>query len=231
MRATGKYYAEKLSAERLKKVYDIAPRRIEEYLNAEIDFCLQYISASDIVLELGCGYGRALKKIAHAAEEVYGIDISDSNLRFGKEYLKGHRNCSLFVMNASETGFKSGVFDVVLCIQNGISAFGIDKENLIEEAVRLTKPGGYALFSSYAEEFWNERLNWFEIQSEAGLLGKIDRNLTGEGVIVCNDGFRAGTISEREYAELVSKTGFDVEIKTVNSSSVFLVIRKTQTAN
>jgi hypothetical protein len=49
------YYSEKLFAERLRKIYQIAPPRIKQYLEAEIDFILGKIKSSDIVLELGCG--------------------------------------------------------------------------------------------------------------------------------------------------------------------------------
>lgn len=61
------YYKDKLSALRLKKCYDIAPPRIQKYLKAEIDHVLQKITSKDVVLELGCGYGRLLSQIATKA--------------------------------------------------------------------------------------------------------------------------------------------------------------------
>ncbi len=53
------YYNDKLSAERLVRVYDIAPPRIRKYLDAEIEHVVKKIRQSDIVLELGCGYGHS----------------------------------------------------------------------------------------------------------------------------------------------------------------------------
>jgi hypothetical protein len=35
------------------------------------------------------------------------------------------------------------------------------------------------LFSTYCERFWEERLKWFEIQAQHGLIGEIDYHATG----------------------------------------------------
>jgi len=66
MRPDG-YYSEKLSAERLRRVYEIAPPRVRRYLEAETEHILSRIRRSDTVVELGCGYGRVLARIAKAA--------------------------------------------------------------------------------------------------------------------------------------------------------------------
>jgi hypothetical protein len=44
------YYSEKLSAERLKKCYDIAPSRVRQYLDAEIS--LTEIDDSSLFCEI-----------------------------------------------------------------------------------------------------------------------------------------------------------------------------------
>jgi hypothetical protein len=49
------YYSEKLAAEHLKKCYDIAPPRVQQYLEAEIQYVLSHIKTHDLVIELGCG--------------------------------------------------------------------------------------------------------------------------------------------------------------------------------
>ena len=46
------YYSEKLSAERLRRVYDLAPARVKRYLDSEIEFVLKRINPGDRVLEL-----------------------------------------------------------------------------------------------------------------------------------------------------------------------------------
>jgi len=68
------YYTDKLAADRLVRVYEIAPSRITQYLEAEIDYVLTRTGTGDEVLELGCGYGRVLSRLAGRASWLCGID-------------------------------------------------------------------------------------------------------------------------------------------------------------
>ena len=82
---TSRYYEEKLSALRLKQCYEIAPRRVQQYLEAEINHVLDRTRPEDHLLELGCGYGRVLPPLAEKAGFVIGIDTSHPNLLLGQE--------------------------------------------------------------------------------------------------------------------------------------------------
>jgi SAM-dependent methyltransferase len=221
----GGYYAEKLSAERLRKVYEIAPPRVRQYLHAEIAFVLNHIKPTDRVLELGCGYGRVLTQIAATAAFAVGVDTSHESLYLAKNPGTGEpKPLPVAEMDAAATGFKDGVFDVIVCIQNGISAFHVDQRRLIQEALRVVRPGGKALFSSYSDKFWDDRLHWFELQSQHGLLGEIDYDATGDGVIVCTDGFRATTVRPNRFRELTSGLDADMRLEEVDSSSLFCIL-------
>lgn len=215
------YYSQKLSAERLRQCYEIAPARAKRYLEAEIEFVLNKITPSAMVLELGCGYGRVLQRLAPKARKVVGIDTSYGSLVLARDMNGDTPLYELCQMNAVELGFCDRAFDMVVCIQNGISAFKVDQRDLIKEAIRVTRSGGIALFSSYSERFWETRVEWFQIQSEEGLIGEIDYDATGDGVIVCKDGFRASTVGPEEFVSLTS--GFDVvpKISEVDGSSIF----------
>lgn len=147
------YYSDRLSANRLKRAYQIAPPRVRQYLEAEVSYIMEKIRPGDVVLELGCGYGRILPPIAQKARLVIGIDTSLDSLLRGKNMLSDHSNCQLLQMDAIQLTFRDRVFDVVVCIQNGISAFHVNQRDLIEECIRVTRPGGISLFSSYAEKF------------------------------------------------------------------------------
>jgi ubiquinone/menaquinone biosynthesis C-methylase UbiE len=219
------YYSDKLAAERLQKCYDLASPRIRRYLEAEVDFLLDHVGAGDLVLDLGCGYGRIMSALARKAGLAVGIDTSFASLTLGKERLAGVSNFRLLQMNAASLGFREKSFDVVACIQNGISAFGEDPRVLVQESVRVARPGGTVLLSTYTDKFWPERLTWFERQAEAGLLGEIDYARTGDGVIVCKDGFRARTFSVRQFEELTSDLNARTEIAEVDGSSLYCVLR------
>lgn len=205
----------------MRECYRIAPPRVVQYLEAEIRYVTARIRPSDRVLELGCGYGRVLERLADKAGTLIGIDTSPSSLQLAQELLSGRLNCRLLRMDAIALAFAHRVFDIVLCIQNGLSAFEVDQRALIAESIRVTRPGGKVLLSSYSSKFWKDRLHWFQLQSNQGLLGEIDPDATGDGVIVCRDGFRATTVGPDDFVSLTS--GFNVHrhIEEVDESSLF----------
>ncbi len=219
------YYSEKLAAEKLRRCYEIAPPRVRQYLAAEIAHVADLIGPTDSVLELGCGYGRVIKELSAAGRLVVGIDTSFSSLRMAREFLSKSADCHLLQMDAVSTGFQDGSFDTVVCIQNGISAFKVEHTRLVAESVRIARPSGLVLLSTYSDAFWTERLDWFRRQAEAGLLGEIDDNATGDGVIVCKDGFRAMTVAAGEFVALTAGLNVDSRIVEVDGSSLFCEMR------
>jgi len=221
----GDYYSEKLSAERLRRVYEIAPPRVRQYLRTEIDYVIERIHPGEIVLELGCGYGRVLGPIGRRAGQAVGIDTSLASLMMARGKLAGRDNVILALMDASRLAFGRGVFDLVACVQNGISAFHVDQRSLIVESIRVTRPGGTVLFSSYAEGFWDHRLEWFRLQSEAGLLGQIDPEKSNPGRIVCRDGFTATTVSPEQFRKLTAGLTARAEVFEVDGSSLFCELK------
>jgi len=223
----GGYYRERLSADRLLRCYEIAPERIKQYLDAEIRFVVSNLHGSDLVLELGCGYGRVMRAVSQFVFGIVGNDISRESLEFARSYMEGCENYDVFLMDASWIGFRSCIFDVVFCVQNGISAFGVGKKRLITETVRVTKDNGIILFSSYSPKIWEARLEWFRKQSQFGLIGEIDGQKTCDGTIVCKDGFRATTVSSDKFVELFGEFGLNASIIEVDESSIFCrVIKK-----
>ena len=106
-----KYYTQKLSAANLQRCYEIASPRIQQYLEAEIQHVLGKIRSGDALLELGCGYGRILNRLAVEAEHAAGIDSSWESLAMGAEMLRD--NCHLLQMDAAALAFKDRTFDVV----------------------------------------------------------------------------------------------------------------------
>ena len=223
------YYSQKLSGLLLKRVYDVAPLRIKQYLDAEVEHVQNKIHAGDLVLELGCGYGRILPRLAAKAGWVVGIDTSIPTLKLGQEELRTLQNCSLVRMNALKLSFPDQTFNCVVCIQNGISAFHVDQRALIAESVRVTRVGGIVLFSSYSDKIWKHRLGWFELQSKLGLLGEIDYNKTMDGIIACKDGFTTTTVCSEDFRRLTADLNASVETLEADESSVFCeIIPKTR---
>jgi 2-polyprenyl-6-hydroxyphenyl methylase/3-demethylubiquinone-9 3-methyltransferase len=219
-----RYYTQKLSAGRLRLCYELAPSRVKRYLEAEIEFVLDRTKSSDLVLELGCGYGRVLQRLMAKAKTVIGIDTSRDSLQLARALIGHIPSCHLLEMNAAALGFRDRQFDMTICIQNGISALQVNPRQLSGEAIRVTRAGGTVVFSSYAERFWNDRLEWFRIQSAHGLVGEIDDEATGHGVIVCKDGFRASTFGPEDFIAVAANFGITPKITEVDDSSIFCEI-------
>jgi len=218
------YYADKLSAEKLKQVYQCATTKINQYLQAEINFVLEHVSADRAVLELGCGYGRVLASLAKKAGVTVGIDTSLASLQMAARELNNLKNIYLVRGNAASLPFKNQSFDTVVCIQNGLSAFHVDPLLLVSECLRVTRKAGMVFLSSYAAKFWDDRMEWFKIQSKLGLLGKIDPEKTSDGNIVCEDGFTATTYNKEKFERLMSNFKYPFKIIEVDGSSLFCKI-------
>ena len=215
------YYTEKLAAERLRACYDLAPPRVKAYLEAEIEFVLATTMTSMLALELGCGYGRVLERLLPRVRVAVGIDTSQSSLRTALECLGRKPSVRLACMDSVHMGFPDRLFDLTICVQNGICAFAVDQQQLVREAIRVTRSGGLVMFSSYTSQFWEQRLEWFEIQSAHHLIGDIDYQATGNGTIVCKDGFRATTADRATFEKLAASLGVAPCITEVDGSSLF----------
>ena len=219
------YYAEKLNSQSLFRVYDSAIPQVQQYLADEIDFVKNRLSATHEVVELAAGYGRIVKELAPFCHTITGVDISAESVELGRQYLAGAPNASMAVMDLFEMSFDR-LFDVVLLLQNGLSAIRATEE-VITKIMGLAAPGGTIYFSTYSPHFWEQRMLWFEEQAQKGLLGQLDYDRCADGVIVCKDGFRSTSQSAEDYRKIGEASGYPYEIQEVGDSSLFLIIHKS----
>lgn len=220
------YYAEKLNSQKLFQVYETQIPRVKQYLQAEIDFVKDNLSATQDVLELGAGYGRIVRELAPYCGSIVGMDISMESVELGKEYLKDCPNATMVAMDVHKMEFPKP-FDVVLCLQNGLSAMRADS-TVINKILEVLAPGGTAYFSSYSSNFWDFRVKWFEEQASKGLLGELDYAKTQNGVIICKDGFKAMTHSPEDFQKIGEDSGYPYKVQEVDESSLFLIIQKNE---
>lgn len=126
-------------------------RKLEFYMNA---FALK---GSEVVLDVGCGYGRLSKLIVNDVNKIIGIDINPENISYAKQYVgakfEGHVvDLSLGVLPFPDKSIDKIVFDNVLM-------FFDDKVQaaLFKESKRILKDGGVVAFNI-------ENSNYFLIQ-------------------------------------------------------------------
>ena len=221
------YYSQNLNSQKLYQVYDTKIPRVKRYLDEEISFVRGQLIGCERVLEIGAGYGRILKELAPYASLFVGIDISEMSIKLGRELLHEYPHVALEVIDAHELDLEEE-FDVVLCLQNGLSAMNGEAANLVRRSLNSLRKGGKAYFSTYSNKFWEHRIAWFMEQADKGLLGKIDEEQTKNGVIICEGGFKAVTFTEEDFVRLGKLSGYRYEIREVDESSLFLVITKTK---
>jgi SAM-dependent methyltransferase len=109
------------------------------------------------ILEYGCGQGERTLELALAGAEVHGIDISSVAVGQGTEKAgKLGANARFYVMDAENTDFPDGEFDIVC----GTSILHhLDLEKCYAEIARLLRPGGRGIFTEPLGH--NPLINWY----------------------------------------------------------------------
>jgi len=95
-------------------------------------------------LELGCGTGVFLGRVAGSGAQLHGIDLSTHLLAKAQVRLVAHLNVALSCGNAEQMPFPDAVYDVVY----GSSVLHhLDLEASLQEVSRVLRPGGRIVFA------------------------------------------------------------------------------------
>jgi ubiquinone/menaquinone biosynthesis C-methylase UbiE len=103
------------------------------------------VGARDIVLDVGCGGGRTVAKLAAAAPDgkVYGVDHSEASLTVdrknnAKQIAAGH--IEIRSGSVSQLPFPDAMFDLISAVETHF--FWPNLSGDVREVARLLKPGG-----------------------------------------------------------------------------------------
>lgn len=108
-------------------------------------------NATGRIVELGCGEGMLLEKIArdNPAAEICGIDSWPDIIEKARLRLAEHKNITLLYANALKTCLEGASFDHCVCVNTVQNLISLDEvRRLIQEARRVLKPGGAFIFDS-----------------------------------------------------------------------------------
>ena len=125
-----------------------------EYLTT-MHYIHRYLTPGAKVLELGAGTGRYSIALAKEGMDVTAVELVESNLDILKEHGKGIANLSAYQGDATDLGrFPDNAFDLTLVLGPMYHLYEPeDVHRAIDEAIRVTKPGGvlfFAFLSVYA---------------------------------------------------------------------------------
>lgn len=106
-----------------------------------------------LALELGCGTGIFLEKVAPSGAHIRGIDLSQDLLGRARTRMAPFTNVRLTCGNAEQMPFPPGTFDAVY----GSSVLHhLDLERSLAEILRVLKPGGRIAFAE--PNIWNPQV-------------------------------------------------------------------------
>jgi ubiquinone/menaquinone biosynthesis C-methylase UbiE len=102
------------------------------------------LSPGRIALELGCGTGIFLEKVARCGARIVGLDLSADLLSRARGRLVGVPNAALHRGNAEHLPYAASSFDAVY----GSSVLHhLDLDRALAETLRVLRPGGRCVFT------------------------------------------------------------------------------------
>jgi ubiquinone/menaquinone biosynthesis C-methylase UbiE len=109
------------------------------------------IKLDSIILDVGCGGGKTISRLAHRAVQgkVYGIDHSGDMVDFSREInnnLIATNHVEIVQGTVEKTGFKNDFFDLVTAIETYY--FWPNVANAFQEIKRILKKEGFLLIIS-----------------------------------------------------------------------------------
>jgi len=132
----------------------------------------RYAHEGSKILEVGAGTGRYSVALAKEGMDVTAVELVEGNLAVLKENSRGIPNIRSFQGDAADLSrFDDSVFDLTLLLGPMYHLYEPDEvNNAIDEAIRVTKPGGVIMFAfisvfaiMYANYFYG---NWKRGQAE-----------------------------------------------------------------
>jgi SAM-dependent methyltransferase len=103
---------------------------------------LANLRRTDVVLEIGCGYGRLMKPIAGCVAEVHGIEVSPEPLVMAQKLLAGVSNAVVTLCDGLSIPYQDDSFDLVYAVAVFQHLPRAVVRAYVPEIRRVLRPGG-----------------------------------------------------------------------------------------
>lgn len=140
---TANYYEDSFDGRYVKPMYDYILRYFADKKEASI-------------LDIGCGNGTILARLANERRTLYGVDLSENMIEIAKKRLGVH--AKLLVADAKELPFSESEFDYIIC-NASFHHYPYPKETLQEMRRVLKNKGELLIGEGYAYEPFRFFLN------------------------------------------------------------------------
>lgn len=152
------------------------------------------IKSDDVILDVGCGGGINIKRMAQDAKKVYGIDYSIESVNLSKEVnekLINDGKVEIMKGNVKDLPFEDNTFDIVTAFETVY--FWPDIEKCFGEVKRVLKPGGIFLIGmetngsdNWVMKFWKHFID-MEMYNDGEIKNFLKKNSYNEIKVYLRD--------------------------------------------
>ncbi|MBQ6511550.1 class I SAM-dependent methyltransferase [Methanobrevibacter sp.] len=153
------------------------------------------IQPDDIILDVGCGGGININRMAEKAKKVYGVDYSIESVNLSKEVnekLISEGKVEIYEGNVKSLPFEENTFDIVTAFETVY--FWPDIEKCFGEVKRVLKPGGMFLIGmetngsdNWIMKFWNHFID-MEMHNDEEITSFLENNDYSQITVYLRDG-------------------------------------------
>ena len=153
------------------------------------------INPDDVILDVGCGGGININRMAKDAKKVYGIDYSIESVKLSREVnekLIDNGQVEIHEGNVKDLPFEDNTFDIVTAFETVY--FWPDIEKCFGEVKRVLKPGGTFLIGmesngsdNFIMKFWKHLID-MELYTDKEITSFLQNNDFSEITAYIRDG-------------------------------------------
>lgn len=153
------------------------------------------INPDDVILDVGCGGGININRMAKDAKKVYGIDYSIESVKLSREVnekLIDNGQVEIHEGNVKDLPFEDNTFDIVTAFETVY--FWPDIEKCFGEVKRVLKPGGTFLIGmesngsdNFIMKFWKHFID-MELYTDKEITSFLQNNDFSEITAYIRDG-------------------------------------------
>ncbi|MCX6815599.1 MAG: methyltransferase domain-containing protein [Candidatus Aenigmarchaeota archaeon] len=138
------------------------PVDYQKYLQKEEDLIVNFLKPDDMVLDVGCGIGRLIPKVAPLVKSYVGVDINWSYLKDAKKIASKYKNARVLHFDANKLSKKFGkdVFDKVICAFNTMGCIP-DGTAVIREISKVVSKS--MMFSINSRGSLRKRIKYYKL--------------------------------------------------------------------
>ena len=168
------------------------------------------ISPDDVILDIGCGGGMNINRMAQGAKKVYGVDYSIESVNLSKEVnedLIKEGRVEVHEGNVMDLPFEDNSFDIVTAFETVY--FWPDIVKSFGEVKRVLKPGGMFLIGCEANGTNNLAMKFFDkvvdmtFYEDNDLVGFLKSNDFKDVTVYLRDGKNKQEIIKKEDGKTV----------------------------